>query len=109
MEAVLEEVERYAETLEAEFVCQTELAKAEEVFVEVFGKVAADELFAAVVEGTDAVCACVVAEGRSLLCVSYSVRTSQKYGCYSPKDQPGAPSSSRAPHSTSSSTSPRHP
>ena len=66
VEAVLEKVERHAETLEAEFVCETEFAKAEEVFVEVFGEVAADELFAAVVEGTDAVCACVVAESRSL-------------------------------------------
>lgn len=70
VEAVLEKVQRYTETLEAEFVCQTELAKAEEVFVEVFGEVAADELFAAVVERTDAICACVVAKSRSLLCVS---------------------------------------
>ena len=66
VEAVLEKVKRHTETLEAEFVCQTELAKAKEVFVEIFGKVATDELFAAVVEGTDAVCACVVAESRSL-------------------------------------------
>lgn len=70
VEAVLEKVQRYTETLEAKFVCQTELAKAKEVFVEVFGEVAADELFAAVVEGTDAICACVVAKSRSLLCVS---------------------------------------
>ena len=77
VEAVLEKVQRHTETLEAEFVCQTEFAKAEEVFVEVFGKVTADELFAAVVEGTDTVCACVVAKGRSLLCVSYSVQICQ--------------------------------
>ena len=67
VEAILEKVQRHTKTLEAEFVCQTKLAKAEEVFVEVFSKVAADELFTAVVEGTDAVCACMVAKGRSLL------------------------------------------
>ena len=74
VQAILQKVQRHAETLEAEFVCQTEFAEAEEVFIEVFGKVAADELLAAVVEGTDAVCACVVAKSRSLLTVSYSVR-----------------------------------
>jgi hypothetical protein len=67
-------VQGHAETLEAEFVCQTEFAEAEEVFVEVFGEVATDELLAAVVEGTDAVCARVVAKSRSLLTVSYSAR-----------------------------------
>ena len=66
VEAVLEKVQRHTKTLEAKFVRQTEFAKAEEVLVEVFGKVTADELFAAVVEGTDAVCACVVAKSRSL-------------------------------------------
>ena len=70
VEAVLEKVQRHTETLEAKFVRQTEFAKAEEVFVEVFSKIATNELFAAVVEGTDAICACVVAKSRSLLCVS---------------------------------------
>jgi hypothetical protein len=71
----LEEVERHAEAFEAEFVGEPELAEAEEVFVEVFGEVAADELLAAVVEGADAVGACVVAEGGALwgLFVSYGV------------------------------------
>ena len=74
VQAVLEEMQRHAETFQTKLVCQTELTEAEEVFVEVFGKVAADELLAAVVEGTDAVCARVVAKSRSLLTVSYSVR-----------------------------------
>jgi hypothetical protein len=71
----LEEVERHTEAFEAEFVGEPELAEAEEVFVEVFGEVAADELLAAVVEGADAVGACVVAEGGALwgLFVSYGV------------------------------------
>lgn len=67
VQAVLEQVERDAEGFEAEFVGEPEFAEAEEVFVEVFGKVAADELLAAVIEGADAVCACVVAEGGALL------------------------------------------
>jgi hypothetical protein len=66
VETVLEEMQRHTKTFETKFVGQTEFAEAEEVLVEVFGKVAADELFAPVVEGADAVCACVVAEGRSL-------------------------------------------
>ena len=66
-------MQRHTETLEAKFVRQTEFAKAEEVFVEVFSKIATNELFAAVVEGTDAVCTCVVAKSRALLSVSYSV------------------------------------
>ena len=59
--AVLEQMQGDREGFEAEFFCQSEFAEAEEVFVEVFGEVAADELVAAVVEGADAVCACVVA------------------------------------------------
>ena len=65
----------YAEGFQSVFFGQTQFAEAEEVFVEVFGKVAADELFAAVVEGANAVCACVVAECWPLEGVSkHSVR-----------------------------------
>lgn len=67
VQTVLEKMQGHAETFETELVGQTELTESKEVFAEVFGKVAADELLAAVVEGTDAVCACVVAKGRSLL------------------------------------------
>jgi len=109
VEAILKKVQRHAETFKAELVCQTKFAKAKEVFLDVFGKVTTNELLAAVVEGTDAVCACVVAKGRSLLHVSENVRVSQLCEWYSPTDQPGAPSSSHAPHSASSLTSPHHP
>jgi hypothetical protein len=77
VESVLEKVQRDAETFEPKLVCQTEFAKAEEVLLDVFGKVTTNELFAAIVESTDAVCACVVAKGRSLLHVSENVRVSQ--------------------------------
>jgi hypothetical protein len=70
VKAVLEEVQGHGEGFEAELCGEAEFAEAEKVFVEVFGEVAADELLAAVVEGADAVCACVVAEGGSLGCVS---------------------------------------
>ena len=66
VQTVLEKMQGHAEAFETEFVCQTEFTEAKEVLAEVFGKVAADELFTAVVESTDAVCACVVAESRSL-------------------------------------------
>jgi hypothetical protein len=70
MHAVLQKVERDAEGFEPVFFCQAQFAEAEEVLVEVFGEVTADELFAAVVEGADAVCAGVVAERRPLEGVS---------------------------------------
>ena len=67
VQTVLEKMQGYAETFQAELVCQTEFTEAEEVFVQVFGKVSTDELLASIVEGADAVCACVIAKGRSLL------------------------------------------
>lgn len=56
----------HAHALETQLLGQAELAEAEEVFVEVFGEVAANELLAAVVEGAYAVCASVVAQCGSL-------------------------------------------
>jgi len=71
-------VQGHTEALESEFVGEAELAEAEEVFVEVFGEVATDELLAAVVEGADAVCACVVAESGTLfVCKSRCLRESE--------------------------------
>lgn len=64
--AVLKQVERDGEGFQTELFGQPEFAEAEEVFVQVFGKVATDELLATVVEGADAVCACVIAEGGTL-------------------------------------------
>lgn len=59
-------MQRHGERFEAEFVGETELAEAEEVFAQVFGEVAADKLLGAVVEGADAVCPCVVTKRRTL-------------------------------------------
>ena len=59
--AVLKQVEGHAESFQPQFFGQPEFAEAEEVFVEVFGEVAADKLLAAVVEGAYAVRAGVVA------------------------------------------------
>ena len=67
MQTVLEKMQGYAETVQAEFVSQTEFFEAKEVFAEVFGKVTTDELLASIVEGTDTVCTCVVTKGWSLL------------------------------------------
>jgi tRNA U34 5-carboxymethylaminomethyl modifying GTPase MnmE/TrmE len=67
VQTVLEKMQGHAEAFETEFVCQTEFTEAKEVLAEVFGKVAADELLTSIVEGTGAVCASVVAKGRSLL------------------------------------------
>jgi len=64
--AVLQEMERYAQSLETEFIGQAELLEPKEVLVNVFGKVATDELFAAVVEGADTILASTVAESRTL-------------------------------------------
>jgi hypothetical protein len=66
VQTVLEKMQGHAETFQAELVGQTEFTEAEEVFVEVFGKVTTDELLASIVEGTDAVCASMIAKGRSL-------------------------------------------
>ena len=63
-------MERYAEGFETVFFRQAKFAETEEVLVEVFSEVAADELFAAVVEGASAVCACMVAKCRPLEGVS---------------------------------------
>jgi hypothetical protein len=67
VQTVLQKMQRHAETFQAEFVCQTEFTEAKEVFVEVFSKVTTNELLASIIEGTDAVCTCMVAKGRSLL------------------------------------------
>jgi hypothetical protein len=67
VQAVLEKMQGHAETFQPELVGQTEFTEAEEVLVEVFGKVTTDELLASIIEGADAVCACVIAKGRSLL------------------------------------------
>lgn len=66
VKAVLEEMQGNAKAFEAEFVCETELTEAEEVFVKVLSKVAADELFASIVEGSNAIGSCMVAKCRSL-------------------------------------------
>ena len=63
-------MQRHTEALEAKLVRQAEFTETEEIFVEVLGKVTADELLAAVVEGANAICSCVVAECRSLICMS---------------------------------------
>ena len=101
VQAVLEEMQRHAETFQTKLVCQTELTEAEEVFVEVFGKVTTDELLTSIVEGADAVCTCVVAEGRSLLGVSGDDHVKSVDGYYSPASLPDAPSFSRVPHQAS--------
>lgn len=54
-------MQRHAERLEAEFFGKTELTEPEEVFVKVFSEVAANELLAAIVEGTDSICTSVIA------------------------------------------------
>lgn len=54
------------ERLEPEFRGEAEFAEAEEIFVQVLGKVAADELLAAVLEGAGAVGASLFAERGSL-------------------------------------------
>ena len=59
-------MKRHTKRLQAQLVRKTKFAEAEEVFVEVFSEVAADELLAAVIEGADAVCTCMVAQSRSL-------------------------------------------
>jgi len=69
VQTVLEKVEWHANSVETKLFHEAELAEAKEVLIEIFSEVAADELFAAVVEGADTVCACVVAECWSLLFV----------------------------------------
>jgi hypothetical protein len=59
-------MEGHAEAFQAEFVGEAKLAEAEEVFAEVFGEVAADELLGTVVEGADTICTCVFAKGGTL-------------------------------------------
>jgi len=109
VKTVLEEMQGHAETFQAKLVCQTELTEAEEVLVEVFGKVATNELLTSIVEGADAVCTCVVAEGRSLSDVSGDDHVKSARGCYSPASPPDAPSFSRVPHQASWSVFQRHP
>ena len=84
---ILKQVERHAEGLQAEFVCEAELFEAEEVFVNVFGKVAADELFAAVVECADAVCTDGFSESGALK-RSASQSCKNKMVSYSPEVLP---------------------
>jgi hypothetical protein len=64
--AILQEMQGDGQTFQTEFVGETELAKAEEVFAEVFGEIAANELLGAVVESTGTVGACVIAESGTL-------------------------------------------
>lgn len=49
----------YTQRCETKFLVQTKLLEAEEIFVEVFSKIAAYELFTAVVESVHSVRACV--------------------------------------------------
>jgi hypothetical protein len=98
VQTVLEKMQRHAETFKTKFVCQTKFTEAKEVFIEVFGKVTTDKLLASVVEGADAVCACVVAEGRSLRGVSDGNYVKLVCGYYSPASLPDVPSFSRVPH-----------
>lgn len=50
-------MQRHAERRQAKLLVQAELFEAKEVFANVFGEIAANELFTFVVEGTDAICA----------------------------------------------------
>lgn len=59
-------MERHGQRFEAEFIRQTEFLEAEEVLVNVFCEVAADELFRAIVEGAYAVRTGIVCESGTL-------------------------------------------
>ena len=59
-------MQRDAETLQAKFVGQTKFFKAEEIFIDIGGKITTGELITAVIECTNAVCANTVAQSRSL-------------------------------------------
>ena len=62
MKAILQKVKWHAEILQPEFIGQAKLSEAEEVLVEIFGEVTTNELVATVVEGTCAVCTCMIAQ-----------------------------------------------
>ena len=66
MDAVLEKVEWHTKRLQTQLVREPKFSKSEKVFVQIFGKVATDELFAAIVERTCAICTCMIAQCRSL-------------------------------------------
>lgn len=53
--SVLQEMQRHTEGCETEFFIQAKLTEAEEINVNVLGKVAADKLFATIVKRADAV------------------------------------------------------
>jgi hypothetical protein len=55
-----------AETLQTEFISQTKFFEAEEIFVDIGGKVTASELITAVIERTDTVCTNTVAQSGPL-------------------------------------------
>lgn len=65
--AILQQVERHTETLEAELSSQTQLFEAEEILINVFCEVSTDELIAAVLESACTVCTNVFAQSRTLL------------------------------------------
>lgn len=64
--AVLKKMEGHRECLETQLGRKTKLAEAKEVFVKILSKVAADELFAAIVEGSNAIGTGMIAQSRSL-------------------------------------------
>lgn len=66
MHTILQQMQRHAETFETKLGRQTELFEAEEVFVNVFGKVTTNELIAAVLECARAICTHVFAQGGTL-------------------------------------------
>ena len=104
MHPILEQMQWDTEILEAELVGEPKFAETEEILVEVFGEVAANELFAAVVEGADAVCTGVVAEGGAL--GGALVKCGREDGVLWDRedvrvDQPGDSSSAHAPRPTS--------
>lgn len=63
-------MQRNTETFEAEFVSQSKFFEAEEVFINIFRKVTAHKLLAAIVEGTDAILSSAVTQSRTLVRVS---------------------------------------
>ena len=67
MHAILQQVEGHTERSKAELLVETKLLETKEILVDVFGKITTDELLAAVVESTDAVCSGIGVESRTLI------------------------------------------